>query len=79
MQGLMDFIKLVEKEQKPMYTQIALIDNRTNENMFSLVSLWAGIGDANPIDRCKHLKAQNTELIRLLKLYQSDLESCLAQ
>ncbi len=62
------FVEKTHKEERPMYCEIALIDVGGELKRSSFVSLWAGIGKANPIERASHLKAQNIELIRLLKI-----------
>lgn len=62
------FVELTHKEQRPMVTKIVLVNMKDGTNYGDFVSLWAGIGEANPIDRCSHLKSQNTELQRLLKI-----------
>lgn len=62
------FVETTHKEQKPMVSKIVLLNMDKGEKIGDFVSLWAGIGDANPIERCRHLKAQNIELKRLLQL-----------
>lgn len=62
------FVELTHKEQKPMVTKIVLVNMKDGAHFGDFVSLWAGIGEANPIDRCSHLKSQNNELKRLLKI-----------
>lgn len=62
------FIETTHKEQKPMVSRISLLKMGTGENVSDFVSLWAGIGESNPIERAKQLKAQNTELKKLLQL-----------
>ena len=73
--GLFEFCELAHKEQKPMYTKVVLLNMADKDKVLGgkevlgdFVSLWAGVGDANPIERCKGLKAQNVELKRLLVL-----------
>lgn len=68
---VLDILKFVEKtheSQKPMVCEIAMFNMKTGERYADFVSLWAGIGNSNPIDRAKQLKAQNIELTRLLIL-----------
>lgn len=67
-EDIFKFVETTHKEQKPMVTKIVLLNMATGEKFTDFVSLWAGIGDANPIERAKQLKAQNTELKRLLEL-----------
>jgi hypothetical protein len=62
------FAQKTHEEQKPMVTKIVLFNMAEGTKMGDFVSLWAGVGNANPIDRASELKAQNTELKRLLKL-----------
>ena len=62
------FVETTHKEHKPMTCEIALINVGNEMKIGSFVSLWAGIGKASPIERCQHLKAQNIELIRLLRI-----------
>mgnify|MGYP003495192409 CR=1 FL=1 len=62
------FVETTHKEQKPMVTKIVLVNMKDGSQYGDFVSLWAGIGEANPIDRCCHLKSQNEELKRLLKI-----------
>jgi len=61
------FVELTHKEQRPMVTKIVLVNMKDGTHYKDFVSLWAGIGEANPIDRCSHLKSQNEELKRLVK------------
>ena len=66
-----DIFKFVEKTheaQHPMVTEIVLLNMANGAKISDFVSLWAGIGQCNPIQRASQLKAQNTELIRLLTL-----------
>ena len=67
-EDIFKFVETTHKEQKPMVTNIVLLNMGTGEKYGDFVSIWAGIGDANPIERAKHLKAQNIELKRLLNL-----------
>jgi hypothetical protein len=68
MTDVLDFINKVHKEGKPMISEIAMIDIGTNKKVCDMVTLWAGVGDANPLKRCAALKAQTEELKRLLKI-----------
>ena len=72
-----DIFKFLEKvhiEQKPMLCQIAIVNMDKGNKIEDFISLWAGMGESNPIERVRFLKAQNTELKRLLKLsMESDL------
>ena len=38
------------------------------------VSLWCGIGESSPIERARHLKAQNDELKRLLEMINKEVQ-----
>lgn len=62
------FVELTHKFQKPMVTKIVNVNMKDGTVVSDFVSLWAGIGDANPIERAKQLKAQNVELKRLLTI-----------
>lgn len=75
-QHVMDFATQVQQNGKPMLTKIAVVDMSKQKIIgdFDLVSIWAGIGNANPIERCGHLKAQNTELKRLLQMCKEKIE-----
>lgn len=64
-QGLFEFIKEVHEENRPMTSAIKLkcivIANCSENDKPSdldIVSLWAGIGDSNPISRLKAIIAQ---------------------
>jgi hypothetical protein len=66
-----DIFKFVEKTQeegRPMVTKIVLANMGDGTHLCDFVSLWAGVGETNPIERAKQLKAQNTELMRLLTI-----------
>lgn len=67
------FIQETHDQKKPMVTEIALVNMANGTKVSDFVSLWAGIGDANPIKRVSHLKAQNIELKRLLELSSNGL------
>jgi len=70
LKGIVDLAKQVQQHGKPMLTKIAVVDMSEEKIIgnFDVVSIWAGVGDANPIERGHHLKAQNTELKRLLEM-----------
>lgn len=76
LQSLMDFAVQVQQHGKPMLTKIAVADMSKDKIIgnFDMVSIWAGVGGANPIERIKHLKAQNTALKELLTKCKSTLE-----
>ena len=64
-QGIFDFINEVHKNQKPMISGIelkciAIANCSENDKPIDLdiVSLWAGIGNSNPINRIKEVIAQ---------------------
>ncbi len=67
-EDIFKFVETTHKEQRPMVTKIVLLNMADGTKMGDFVSLWAGIGEENPIDRAKGLKAQTTELKRLLQL-----------
>ncbi len=67
-EDIFKFVELTHKSQKPMVTKIVNVNMRDGMVVSDFVSLWAGIGDANPIERAKQLKAQNVELKRLLTI-----------
>lgn len=62
------FVETTHESQKPMVCNIAIVNMKDGTKYSDFVSLWAGIGEANPIDRAKQLKNQTTELKRLLKI-----------
>ena len=64
-EGIFNFINEVHQTQKPMtsgieLTCIATLDCSKNDKPIDLdiVSLWAGIGNSNPINRIKEVIAQ---------------------
>jgi hypothetical protein len=76
-QGIFDFINEVHKTQKPMISGIELkciaIANCSENDKpidLDLVSLWAGIGNSNPINRIKEVIAQRD-------VYKLMLRKCL--
>jgi hypothetical protein len=70
--GINELLERTHKEQRPMYQEIALINMGDGTKLGDFIKLWAGIGEANPIDRAISLKTQNNELMRLLKLVDED-------
>lgn len=74
-QSVMDLAVDVQQNGKPMLTKIAAVNMNTGEKYVDIVSIWAAQGDANPIERIKHLKAQNDALKNLLIHCRSKLES----
>jgi hypothetical protein len=68
MTELINFVTRVSDECKPMLCKIALVNTKDGTKLCDFVSLWAGIGEANPIERIRALKAQNDEYQRQLKL-----------
>jgi hypothetical protein len=68
---IFNFVEQTHKEQRPMLCKIVVANMQDGNKIEDFVSLWAGIGDANPIERCRYLKAQNDELKRLLTLYHT--------
>jgi len=73
--SIMKFAVDVQQNGKPMMTKIATVDMSKEKIIgdFDIVSLWAAVGDANPIERIGHLKAQNTAMKDLLKACQDKL------
>lgn len=67
-EDIFKFVDTAHKDQKPMVSKISVLNMANGEKISDFVSLWAGIGDTSPIERCAHLKAQNTELKRLLEM-----------
>jgi len=51
-----------------MATKIVFVNMAEGKKIGDFVSLWAGVGEASPIERAMQLKAQNTELKRLLEI-----------
>lgn len=62
------FLNGTHEKQQPMVTRIALINMGDGNRIGDFISLWAGIGEISPIERIRHLKAQNEELLKLLKI-----------
>lgn len=74
MESIMKFANDVKINGKPMMTKIAVMDLNTGQEMFDVVSLWAGCGDANPIERIGHLRSQNNAMKELLEKCRSNPE-----
>jgi hypothetical protein len=74
-EDIFKFVETTHEKQIPMVSKIALINTRDGTQFSDFVSLWAGIGECSPIERAKHLKAQNDELKRLLKIASKGLIS----
>lgn len=82
-QGLLDFIKEVHEEKRPMTSAIKLkciaIANCSENDKPSdldIVSLWAGIGNSNPINRIKEVISQrDVYKLMLLKCLDSGVIS----
>lgn len=66
-EDIFKFVETTHEKQIPLVTKIVLLNMGTGEKIEDFVSLWAGIGMCNPIERATQLKAQNIELKRLLK------------
>lgn len=63
LEGQFRFLNDTAKENRPMVTNIAHIyweDKQKKE--LKLLSLWCGIGDSSPIERCRQLASENTKL-----------------
>ena len=67
-EDIFKFVETTHEKQVPMVTKIVLLNMDKGEKIEDFVSLWAGIGMCNPIERACQLKAQNIELKRLLNL-----------
>ena len=67
-EDIFKFVETTHEKQVPMVTKVVLLNMGTGEKIEDFVSLWAGIGMCSPIERATQLKAQNTELKRLLKI-----------
>lgn len=63
---LFEFAKKTHEEQKPMVTRLTILKMNDDGKYPDYVSLWAGVGEDNPIQRIEALKAQTEELKRLL-------------
>ena len=74
--NIVDFCTEANDNKRAIITKIAMIDFSKEKVIgdFDMVSLWAGIGDTSPIERCRHLKAQNDELKRLLTICKNKVE-----
>ena len=77
LKSIVDFATQVQQHGKPMLTKIAVVDLSQDKIIgdFDMVSLWAGVGDANPIERGRHLKYQNEFMKELLKKCTKSLDS----
>lgn len=68
---IMKFANDAKESDKPLYTRIAAFGNadlgngKIEEYTFPVVSLWAGVNNANPLDRCFKLA---TALVAIAKL-----------
>jgi len=67
-EDIFKFVERTHEEQKPMACEIVLLNMKDGTKISDFVSLWAGVGFANPLERAKQLKAQNVELKRLLTI-----------
>lgn len=67
---IMEFATEANQRKRPMLTKICSINMSEKTNIipknFDIVSLWAGIGDANPIARLQNLRAQIEGLREIL-------------
>ena len=74
-ESVMNMANEVQQHGKPMLTKIAAIDMSKDKEIgdFDIVSIWCGVGEANPIERSKHLKAQNSHMKELLISCRSKL------
>lgn len=76
LENIMNFANQVHEEKKPMLTKIAAINMVADiePSQFDIVSIWAGVGDSNPIERIRHLKAQNDAMKELLNKCRGTIE-----
>lgn len=63
------FAATASKQGKPMVSRIALLNIGDGTQLKDFISLWAGIGEASPIERVRHLKAQNVALIEVFETF----------
>lgn len=77
LQSVIDFATQVHSEGKPMLTKIAVIDMSKDKILgdFDMVSLWAGVGSSNPIERSRQLKEQNKFMKDLLSKCSAKLDA----
>lgn len=61
------FAQTTSREGKPMTCKIALLNTADGTKITDFVSLWAGIGESNPIDRVMQLRKQRDELEHVCK------------
>lgn len=62
------FIETTYKEERPMICKIVVADIGDENKYTDFVSLWAGIGESNPIDRCSQLKYRQNSYHEYLKI-----------
>lgn len=69
-ESIMNFATDVQRDGKARLCKLAVIDMSKEKFIgdFDMVSIWAGVGEANPIERSRHIKAQSEELKRLLRM-----------
>lgn len=59
-----NFLKETADENRPMLTKLGSIywDEYGKKQDITLLSLWCGIGESSPIDRCRELAEENAKL-----------------
>jgi len=73
LEGQYKFLEEVKNQNRPMVTNIAtvVIDDKGKEHEIKILSLWCGVGDGSPIDRCRELAEENNRLkLRIFELAQ---------
>jgi hypothetical protein len=66
-EDIFNFVKTTSREGQPMTCKIALFNTADGTKVSDFVSLWAGIGESNPVDRVMQLRRQKDELQHCLK------------
>ena len=66
-EDIFNFVQTTSREGKPMTCKIALLNTADGTKVSDFVSLWAGIGESNPVDRVMQLRRQKEELQHCLK------------
>ncbi len=55
---IFEFVEQVGVEQHPRMTRIIIVNTKTGKEVNDFVSLWAGVGGSNPINRSDQMKGQ---------------------
>lgn len=69
---LFKFVETTHEAKKPLVTEIAIFNMADGTKISDFVSIWAGIGDDNPVKRIAKLKLQNAELKMWLVVAMDD-------